>query len=116
MLICCLPAADVHDKCNGGRRGGDGLTRTSSPRLRHDTDGSASAAQTSSQLLQDADGSASAAAAGGTAETTKRRRGPVVLYDHGYVASPNYPTNYFNSALHPSWVFALLEGVKGWNV
>jgi len=93
MLICCLPAADVHDKCNGGRRGGDGLTRTSSPRLRHDTDGSASAA-----------------AAGGTAETTKRRRGPVVLYDHGYVASPNYPTNYFNSALHPSWVFALLEG------
>lgn len=29
------------------------------------------------------------------AETTKQRRGPVVLYDHGYVASPNYPGKYF---------------------
>jgi len=28
-------------------------------------------------------------------EATKRRRGPVVLYDHGYIASPNYPGKYF---------------------
>jgi len=42
--------------------------------------------------VQDSDVSGSAS----TAKTTKQqRRGPVVLYDHGYVASPNYPGKYF---------------------
>jgi len=41
--------------------------------------------------VQQTDVSGTAAAA----ETTKQRRGPVVLYDHGYVASPNYPGKYF---------------------
>ena len=65
-------ATAVHDKCNGGRRGGGQSTNTS-------------------PHLKQSDGSSSAA----TAETTKQRRGPVILYDHGYIASPNYPGKYF---------------------
>lgn len=44
----------------------------------------------SSLRLQDSDVSGSA-----ESDSTKPRRGPVVLYDHGYVASPNYPGKYF---------------------
>lgn len=65
-------AAAVHDRCNGGRRGGGGSSKTSS-------------------RVQESDASGSAAATQGT----KQRRGPVVLYDHGYIASPNYPGKYF---------------------
>lgn len=66
-------AASVHDQCDGGRRSAGGSSKTS-------------------RRVQESDVSGSVAAA---AQTTKQRRGPVVLYDHGYVASPNYPGKYF---------------------
>jgi len=62
-------AAAVHDQCNGGRRSNGGSSKTSS-RVQESRPASA-------------------------AETSKQRRGPVVLYDHGYIASPNYPGKYF---------------------
>ena len=71
--MCDDAAAAVHDQCNGRRRSAGGSSKTSlRARDSYHVPGSAAATQ-----------------------TTKQRRGPVVLYDHGYVASPNYPGKYF---------------------